>query len=182
VELGFTGRKRIAEHLNETIILQIYKILVGGETHMKTKIIGIFIGIFLVIPMISFTVIANDPPTIPTIRGPEEGKAGELYRYYFLSADPDQDLLYYIIDWGAGSDRSFIGKFAPGLEPSREHTWTQGTYTIRAKALDDHGAESDWGTFEITMPRITPIHRFLLRLFDQFPQLAQFFNNLLYIQ
>jgi len=95
----------------------------------------------------------NDPPDAPVIDGPTSGKAGIEYNYTFLSVDPNDDDIYYYIDWGDDTNSGWIGPFESGETAIESHTWSeQGTYTISAKSKDTRGAESDWGTLPVTMP------------------------------
>ncbi len=97
----------------------------------------------------------NPPPEIPIITGPTSGNAGKEYNYTFVSIDPDgEDIASYTIDWGDDNTEVVEGLFASGEEIVVNHTWSEkGTYTIRAKAADVHGIESDWGTLTVTMPK-----------------------------
>jgi len=53
------------------------------------------------------------------------------------------------------------------------HTYAdEGTFTIEAKAKDSHGAESDWATLEVTMPKNKVFNfnfNLLEWLFERFP-------------
>lgn len=114
----------------------------------------------------------NNPPSAPTITGPVNGKKGTPYPYVFTSTDPEADDVYYFIDWGDHSNTSWIGPYSSGTAITQFHTWTtRGTYTIKAKAKDSYGNESDWGTLQITMPLSyePPQFRFLYWLFERFP-------------
>jgi len=95
---------------------------------------------------------SNEPPDIPIIDGPISGTAGTTYDYTFVATDPDGDQIKYIIDWG--DDTTDTTEFYDsGVTATVSHSWdTTGTYTIKAKAVDEHDAESDWGTLEVTMP------------------------------
>jgi len=123
----------------------------------------------LMIPLLSTTVSANQPPTIPHIEGPTSGKAGVQQTYGLCSEDPDGDDITYIIDWDDGTGEEHIGPSPPGVCATAKHTWSeQGEYTIRAKASDGQ-AESDWGELTVTMPRNRAVNSFLLRFLQQFP-------------
>lgn len=104
---------------------------------------------------VNITENSNNPPNTLAITGPTGGKAGTPYNYNFVSKDPDGDDVSYYIDWGDGSTTSwttFQSSGSPGY--SENYTWsTEDTYIIRAKAKDTHGAESDWGTFTVSMPK-----------------------------
>lgn len=120
----------------------------------------------------------NKRPNPPTITGQTNGNAGTPYTYTFTSTDPNGDQVSYYVDWGDNTNTGWFGPFASGTPQTKSHTWsTQGTYTIKAKAKDIYGAESDWGTLTVTMPRnraiISPL---LLRFLDSFPLLERWFS------
>lgn len=118
------------------------------------------------------TAYINSPPCEPNIDGPASGKPGIDYEFSFSSCDSEGDDLYYYIDWGDGSNSSWIGPNASGQEITLNHTWDEkGNYTIRAKAKDILGAESDWTTMDVTMPySYEPQFPFIQWLFERFPQ------------
>jgi hypothetical protein len=99
------------------------------------------------------SVESNDPPEAPIITGETYGKVLEEYRYTFVSVDPDNNPLSYYIKWGDNTTTEWTREFASGEEAKFHHTWSEkGKYTIRAKAKDVFGNESDWATLEVTMP------------------------------
>jgi hypothetical protein len=105
-------------------------------------------------------------PDIPTINGPTSGKVHTTYSYSFIVNDPDGDDVSYYVKWGDGDIvdwTSYQASGPPGYSDS--HSWTMGTYVIMAKAKDTYGAESDWRTLTVTIPRnkVTnkPIFQFL---------------------
>jgi hypothetical protein len=96
----------------------------------------------------------NEPPSPPTITGKINGKAGTAYSYTFIATDPDDDEVSYYIEWGDGEITDWTTPQASGLPGySESHIWDiEDSYTIRAKAKDTIGLESDWGILEISMP------------------------------
>jgi len=116
-------------------------------------------------------IVENEPPNTPTIDGPTSGKAGTSYPYTFTSTDPDGDQVSYYIKWGDGSVTdwtAFQASGPPGYDGS--HTWSaQGTYTIEVKTKDTYGAESDWGTLSVTMPRNKIVNRPFLNFLENHP-------------
>jgi hypothetical protein len=95
----------------------------------------------------------NQPPSAPTIDGPTSGKPNIEYTFTFNSTDPDGDAVMYIVDWGDG-DVTWTEYGDSGEEVTLKHTWTsQGTFTIKAQAIDIYGAESDWAEFVVSMPK-----------------------------
>jgi hypothetical protein len=114
----------------------------------------------------------NHPPDQPTITGPAKGKVGAPTTYNFTTTDPDGDKVYYFIDWGDHTYSSWIGPYPSGELITVFHIWTKkGAYTIKAKAKDIYGNESDWGTLSVTMPTSYNISmlQFLDKLFERFP-------------
>ena len=116
-------------------------------------------------------IIENYPPYIPSIDGPASGKIGEEHEYNVSTIDPDEDEVWYYIDWGDDSFEEWIGPFDSGEEVVVSHTWDeQGTFYIRVKARDGYDFESDWGELEVTMPRNRIVdNSFFLDFLERFP-------------
>ena len=75
-------------------------------------------------------------------------------KYTLTAADPENDNIWYYIDWGDNSNSGWIGPKDSGESVLLNHTWKQkDTYRLRCKAKDTLGGISDWETFEITMPK-----------------------------
>jgi hypothetical protein len=99
-------------------------------------------------------IVVNNPPNRPYINGTKEGKVGIEYEYTFVSTDPEEDDLYYYVDWGDNNTEQWLGPFASGQELKLNHSWVEtGEYIIRARAKDTFDEESSWGIFTVTMPR-----------------------------
>jgi hypothetical protein len=120
-----------------------------------------------------------DKPEKPT--GENDGKPGTTYSYKTKTFDTEGDQVYYLWDWGDGNLSEWQGPFAPGAFATTEHSWSEkGTYSIRVKAKDTNGAESDWSDpLEVTMPCNIPFVRFVDFLEKFFPRLLYFFEILL---
>lgn len=91
----------------------------------------------------------NRPPNKPdTPSGPTSGDAGTSYTYSTSTTDPDGNTVSYYWDWGDGTNSGWTGS-------SVSHTWNEeGTYSIKVKAKDSHGAESDWSDYlSVSMPK-----------------------------
>jgi len=121
--------------------------------------------------------LPNSPPEAPTITGPASGKPGESYEYDIRTSDPDDDDIFYIIDWGDGSDTGWIGPYTSGQTISETHTWDEeGTFIIRVKAIDPDGAETDWTWLKVSVPKgKTYQHPFFEWFFSQFPMFEKLF-------
>ncbi|PNX50943.1 MAG: hypothetical protein BV456_04970 [Thermoplasmata archaeon M8B2D] len=97
----------------------------------------------------------NAPPNTPIITGKTNGKAGVEYEYEIYIEDPDGDDVDYCIDFDDGFVPRLRGWYSPSpLTLKHNKSWDhRGTYTVRAKAVDEYGAVSDWGTLEVSMPK-----------------------------
>ncbi|MFO7678221.1 MAG: PKD domain-containing protein [Thermoplasmatota archaeon] len=115
-------------------------------------------------------IIGNNPPETPIITGPSNGKSGVTYLYSTSTTDPDDDLVYYIWDYGDGNSSDWMGPYPSGQKISTTYMWSEeGTYIIRVKAKDIYGLESDWGILEVKMPLNTQL--ILQRIFNKFQSL-----------
>jgi hypothetical protein len=127
-------------------------------------------------------IIQNSAPYPPTIQAPAKGKPGVTYLCSFNATDPDGDDVYYFIDWGDNSTSGWIGPSTSGAIIHQSHAWaTQGSFTIKAKAKDSNGAESNWSTLKVTMPLAyePPQYRLFEWLFQRFPHAFPILRHLL---
>jgi len=94
----------------------------------------------------------NNPPLAPNLTGPSSGQRGILYNYTMITTDPDDDDVYYFLNWDDGTNSGWVGPFPSGVMVTLNHSWSQpGTYTIQAKARDTHSLESSWTPLEMTI-------------------------------
>jgi hypothetical protein len=121
----------------------------------------------------------NTPPDIPTINGSNSGKPGVSYDYHFMSSDQDGTPIWYYVEWGDGSNSGWVGQYNSGEEITLNHSWSKkGTYIVKCKVKDFYGAESDWGTLSVTMPKSKQVSKPLfLRLLEKFPLLEKLFSH-----
>ena len=90
--------------------------------------------------------IHNDKPEAPTKpEGPKRIKPKEENIYSTFLNDSNEDQMYYLWDWGDDSELKWFGPINSGETINSSHTWSRRKeYTIKVKAKDIHGAESDW--------------------------------------
>jgi outer membrane protein assembly factor BamB len=94
-----------------------------------------------------FIELPNTPPEKPVVDGPTTGKPGKSYEYTVFSSDPNNDTVRYYIDWGDNTTSGWVGPFLSGTVVKQNHTWSEkGSYVIRAKVKDTHGAQSNWSS------------------------------------
>ena len=102
-----------------------------------------------------FVLAPNQRPNAPDIDGPTSGRVGVEYEWTIVAIDPDGDDITYYIDWGdecGGAE--WHGPYPSGEEVVLAHMYTfRNTFIINAMTIDEHGAESNWTYFEVTMPR-----------------------------
>jgi len=130
-------------------------------------------GLSTVGPVWYFTTMnaTNNPPNKPSKpSGVTNGKIGQEYSYTTITTDPDGDQVYYLWDWGDGNNSGWLGPYNSGITTGVTHNWTiKGSYSIKVKAKDIHGNESNWSDpLPITMP--FSYHMTLLQLLQRFFQ------------
>lgn len=132
-------------------------------------------------PILHVTVMPeNDAPDKPDKpSGPAKGKPGSIYMYRTSTVDANADQVYYMWDWGDGNISEWLGPYASGSMASAQKSYSaKGEYSIKVKAKDIWGAESDWSDpLSITMPkdsayqfRFLFLQQILEHLFERFPQ------------
>ena len=142
------------------------------------KIISIYLGIILLFPLLAFNVSANEPPSLPNISGPTRAKEGEVLAYSFVSIDPEGDDISYCIQWGDDAPEICIGPYTSGKEQSNSHSYFEGTYIIKIKARDINGAESNWESLELSVPKNKIISSFFFKFLENQPTLYQLFEKI----
>lgn len=125
-------------------------------------------------------IAPSNAPYNPDIDGPSRGIPYEEYDYTFVTTDPNDEQVFYWIEWGDGSNSGWLGPFDSDIEITESHIWdTRGLYTIKAKAKNINGLESGFSQLEVTIPRTRAssylwYHWFLDR-FQMLERLLSFF-------
>lgn len=100
----------------------------------------------------------NTAPAAPTINGTTDGIVNMAYDYSFSTTDPDNNDVDYFIDWGDGSNSSWIGPFESGKQATISHQWDRaGIFPVKVKARDPYYEESPWSS--ILYVKIAPFNR-----------------------
>jgi outer membrane protein assembly factor BamB len=116
-------------------------------------------------------VTSNVPPNTPIITGPAKGHIHDYTSINISATDDDNNPVSYFIEWGEGNTSGWTKDYGSGETLKYSHIYSQkGTYTIRVKARDTFGAESNWGTFTVKEPINNNAIDFpwLLSLFERF--------------
>jgi len=92
----------------------------------------------------------NNPPNTPSqLSGPSSGNVGQTLTYTSSATDQDGDTIKYGFDGNMDGvvDLWSSSYYASGATYTLYVSFTTaGTYNIRLKAQDEHGAESGWST------------------------------------
>jgi hypothetical protein len=126
---------------------------------------------------------SNNPPNKPSQpSGKTNGEIGREYSYTTSTTDPDGDKIYYLWDWDDGNNSGWLGPYNSGFTINTTHNWAvKGLYSIKVKAKDIHGHESNWSDpLPITMPYLyRALWQFLELLFQRFPNAFPILRHLL---
>jgi hypothetical protein len=125
----------------------------------------------------------NLPPEKPKIDGLIRVGVKIAHQWNFTSTDPNDDDIFYFVDWGDGTNTSWSSlTYNSGETMAQSHKYSEkGTYTIKAKAKDIYGLESDWGTLSVTMPCSynIPLIQFWEKFLERFPHVFPILRHLM---
>lgn len=97
----------------------------------------------------NYPTVPNRPPEKPIITGPQIGQIDTEYSFTVNTTDPDQDNVYYCVDWGDETNEECFGPFDPNDKIILNHSWEEkGLYQIMVKSRDIYTAESQWAYFD----------------------------------
>ncbi len=130
----------------------------------------------------TISVVEENLAPLKPIRpnGTINGRGGKEYIYMSNAIDPNDDEIYYLWDFGDGTDVEWVGPFESGHQVSISHAWSdEGEYVVRLKAKDEQGFESEWSdALVVTMPKMRLISFFTYfqqHRFFHFSALVDFF-------
>ena len=126
------------------------------------------------------SIVANNPPNKPNIDGAVKVLPFIPYTYTISTIDDDGDQVRFYIDWGDGSSQ-WYGPYASGETFSVEHKWKKGPNTIKVKARDTFGDESEWATLEISITKnyYYTFNTIIQKILERFPRILQILRYLL---
>jgi len=98
--------------------------------------------------------LSNAPSKPAKPSGPSSGDSGEEYTYTSVTVDPQEDQIYYLWDWGDGTQSDWLGPYESGEDVTVSHSWNaRGNYEVKVKAKDINGDESEWSDpLPVSMP------------------------------
>ncbi len=88
----------------------------------------------------------SEPPETPQIpEGPDEWILLLDATFETVTTDPEGDSIFYMFDWGDGTESVWIGPYGSGQTAKASHNWTKlGDYEVRVIAKDENDIESNW--------------------------------------
>ena len=135
-------------------------------------------------PTLSISEESAEPVKPDAPEGPTKNSIDTPHEYKASTTDPDGDKLYYLFDWGDGTYSEWVGPYNSGLTAKATHTWTsQGTFSIKVKAKDQHGVQSDWSSpLSVQMPKSKSTESHIMqKLMDMFPNLFELIRQILLV-
>jgi len=140
-----------------------------------------------------YNALLKHAPLKPgNITGTENGNPRNEYSYTSVGFDVDDDDIYFLFDWGDGTDSGWQGPYKSGENITLQHSWNlKGNYNVKVKSIDDpnsdgdlsDGDESEWSNpLSISMPKTKEIMKsYILRLIERIVQRFHFLENILII-
>jgi hypothetical protein len=72
---------------------------------------------------------------------------GVEYTFFISHVDPNENQWYLMVDWGDGTQTSWLGPYASGEAIPYTHYWiATGHYAVKVKIKDIYGHESEWSS------------------------------------
>ena len=88
---------------------------------------------------------SNPPETPSEPNGPDTWIQYVETSFTSTTTDPEGDDIYYLFDWGDGTDSGWIGPYESGQSGEATHAWNDlGTFEVRVIAKDSFNALSNW--------------------------------------
>jgi hypothetical protein len=159
--------------------------LIGVTPIVFDPLVGPYENPFFTIPLeygllhndgeITLSPIPNESPFAPNIDGTTGGKPNVEYDYTLLTTDPEDEDVYYYVDWGDSTNSGWLGPHISGQTIIAKHTWSvEGEYEIKTKSKDVFNDESEWSDpLIVNMPRDRTINLPFFKLLHQYPILFQ---------
>jgi len=104
----------------------------------------------------------SQPPKTPSApSGAGIVNSGESITFTTQTTDPERNGIYYLFDWGDGTNSEWIPPIASGNPISYSKTWSSPSdndYYVKVKAMDVYGFESDWSDIiKVTVKNNPPL-------------------------
>ena len=88
----------------------------------------------------------SKPPATPTKpSGPDIWTINVETTFSSTTTDPEGESIFYLFDWGDGTNSGWIGPYNSGQAGSAAHTWINlGQFNVKAIARDSYNVQSGW--------------------------------------
>ena len=94
--------------------------------------------------MIAEAQTLNNPPDKPYIDGPTIGTEFEEITFVTSTTDPEQDQIFYDVDWDDGTT-GWFGPYPSGEEIEISNSWEiPGSYEVRVRGVDIKNRVGEW--------------------------------------
>lgn len=89
-------------------------------------------------------------PFIPKLTGNRELSIGDMYYFYVVSADIDNEKLWYQVNWGDGIISDWIGPYKSNRIQTFSHMWgSRSSNQLKVRAKDSDNLITPWAKLEI---------------------------------
>jgi parallel beta-helix repeat protein len=111
-------------------------------------------------------------------KGPSKGRINEELTYIASATAPNNENVWFFIDWADGNIEEWIGPYNSGENIEVPHIWDEeGKFTIMVKAKDMYNYESEKTFLEISIPRTrAPFNSIWLCLMERLPIISKILN------
>ena len=96
-------------------------------------------------PDLTMGAVSRPPETPTKPDGPEKWTIDIEATFTSTTTDPDGHSIYYLFDWGDGTDSGWLGPYASGQNGTGSHAWTElGDFQVKVMTRDQFGVPSNW--------------------------------------
>jgi hypothetical protein len=140
---------------------------------------GCFIGYYTA--WVNYSKLNGRPEKPSKPVGPSSGGIEIEYNFSSNSTDPENEQIYYLFNWGDGSDSGWLGPYESGETVVTSHSWNKrGTYNIKVMVKDIHEYQSEWSEpLSVTLPRNKAINNPLIQFFENCPNLCPILQKII---
>ncbi len=92
---------------------------------------------------------SNEAPIIKEhLMGPTSIFVNQQYNFTVTGLDPDDDDIFYLINWGDNTSQSWLGPYQTDVPYVFNHSWdSAGNYTVKVKLKDTNNHETTWVSY-----------------------------------
>lgn len=127
----------------------------------------------------------NDPPDIPILTLLSNPKLNEEFKFNITLNEPDNDKIHYKTNFGDGLTTEWKGPITCSYPKNVTITYTYtntGIFSIRTKATDPFGLESQWSdplVIVIRKNKAITCNTWLIKILERFPILNKILNQII---